>query len=203
MAEFYIRKSPSWMEYVPQAEKDKWSDDMWAKYNRRVLVNDICVVKPNGFKWADSEEANVISVPSLDYDDAKKLSQEDCELLILPEVKLGDFLTIEQILVLDPAARVTILTSKITDIDSLLIKDLTSLQNTSGDLNSEVLIKSRTALIQDSTHKIEFEVTMTDLSTVTISQKRKRNTYSIHRFKYEGGEVIDKYLDVAILGASK
>lgn len=187
------------MEYVPQAEKDKWSDHMLDKYAIRAMVNDICAVRPNNFIWAPGELPNVVKVPSLDFEDAKYLFQSDYESYVYPFVKVTDFYTREQLVTLSSEEKETLLTSKLADISSLLIKDLTSLEEIPGTVNSEVIVKSRNDLCNTvSIHKIEFEITLTDLSTVKVSAGMDDTVYRKHRFKYEGKEIIDKYLDTVV-----
>jgi|LGOV01.1.fsa_nt_gb hypothetical protein len=53
--EFLVKAQANWMEDVPQEEKDKWTEKQIEKYERRTIIGDIIVVKPNNWKWGKEE----------------------------------------------------------------------------------------------------------------------------------------------------
>ena len=75
MAEILIRAHNSWMEDVPQEEKDRWDDNMWAKYNRRRRKGNPISVRPDGAKYGKKEcppRYIIVKMPGVRVEDARQ-----------------------------------------------------------------------------------------------------------------------------------
>lgn len=82
MAEFLVKARANWMESLTEQERiDRGLVD---KYNRRGVIGDIIVVKPNGWKWGKLEGPPgfvVLKVPNMSMEDAKKYEERLTEIV--------------------------------------------------------------------------------------------------------------------------
>lgn len=195
MAEFLRYPREVWLnDLSPQEASSKGLTD---KYNRRIREGDITVVKPDEFPWSESEIPHVIKRPDLNYEDVERLIQQDCERYVICKPALTDFISDEDRQLLSKSAQDSLLASKISAISGIKRKNNTSKQDTTVNLNDELLVKTRedddyTVQIDD----YDFELTMTDLSKITIPHRIKKVKKAYRRYKItKAGEIYDKVTD--------
>jgi len=85
MAEFLIRAKKHYMDDYTEEQISNLSDDQKSAFDQRIQIGDVVVVKPDGWQWGKEEclpTFDIIKVPAMSYEEAKKYEQRKEEILV-------------------------------------------------------------------------------------------------------------------------
>ena len=97
MCEFLIYAKVQWMEGVSEKDREKWTSDQWAKYNRRLVKGNPIVVKPDGWKWGKEEcppSFVVLKIPDMTVEEGVKYLEKAVDYTKEPDAETKEYPTL-------------------------------------------------------------------------------------------------------------